>query len=834
MDHIYDAGPTMPTNELQLHGHTNPNHPPLPSTSTLASETQILYMPIISPPTPAPSPRPAVNNIPLSFQSQYNAIQAPPLPLSSFEMNANNPALRREYLLSIIRSCTPDELFFISQTIGPILKREFSFSLPEELVLHVLLFVDDVKTLLNASLVSKRWRRIARDESIWKAMAVAYDFDDLEEAEEEWRRRQEKALHRSKFGSVKPHRSTHASSTEGSAPSQEEGEPCPLSSLPKPSPSISADAQLPRPQFSYRRFFRDTCIIHTNWRRGGTLLNAHRLPIISPDSGTVTSLALDRRWVVVGLASAMIKVYSARTGLFSGVWGVCLVSQGGYLRGGGAGAAGRAAPAPAGDGDDGRGEETGMGDDEGGSGAYAEGSRNWTQTRRKRRSDGGDADTHATGSGLADTDQTGGGAGPADRRRASSSNGAADDLLRARMAGLNTAHATGDGLHVMPGGPSLAHLVPPAMQRALGLNLFSSSSDASAPPRRRRRHAKQRRTPWQYVDEDEDGGGETPTTESREKPFNNCYSSHGWGQPNPIIVSGGCDKVVRVWDLKSGQCIYVLHGHLSTIRSLRVLNHRPIAVTGSRDATLHVWDVQRGRRLRVLEGHQASVRCLDVFGDKVVSGSYDHTCRLWNIDTGECLHVLQGHFSQIYSVAFDGVRIASGGLDTTVRIWDAQTGQCIALLQGHTALVCQLQLAPTLLATGGADGRVITFSLQTYTAQHRIAAHDSSVTALQVSAAFLVTGGNDGRVRVYETRTGALVRELGGASESVWKVAFGRGVCAVACRRAGKTVVEIWSLGPGGRGAGERGRSAAVSQWLLLGCGRVFVFFGSSFILVML
>ena len=78
----------------------------------------------------------------------------------------------------------------------------------------------------------------------------------------------------------------------------------------------------------------------------------------------------------------------------------------------------------------------------------------------------------------------------------------------------------------------------------------------------------------------------------------------------------------------ASQCIYALHGHTATIRSLRVLHNRPIAVTGSRDATLRVWDVQQGRCLRVLEGHEQSVRCLDVCGNKVVSGSYDTTCRV--------------------------------------------------------------------------------------------------------------------------------------------------------------------------------------------------------------
>lgn len=121
-------------------------------------------------------------------------------------------------------------------------------------------------------------------------------------------------------------------------------------------------------------------------------------------------------------------------------------------------------------------------------------------------------------------------------------------------------------------------------------------------------------------------------------------------------------------------CIYILRGHTSTIRCLKVLHGRPIAVSGSRDRTVRVWDIQRGRLLRVLEGHTQSVRCLDVCGNRVVSGSYDCTCRVWDVDTGACLHVLRGHFHQIYTVAFDGVRIASGGLDTTVRVWNAATG----------------------------------------------------------------------------------------------------------------------------------------------------------------
>lgn len=168
--------------------------------------------------------------------------------------------------------------------------------------------------------------------------------------------------------------------------------------------------------------------------------------------------------------------------------------------------------------------------------------------------------------------------------------------------------------------------------------------------------------------------------------------------------------------------------------------------------------------------------------------------------------------------------------------------------------------------SGGSDGRVITFDLGTLRPAHRIAAHDASVTALQrlgtgagagvggagVGAGLgmggvLVTGGNDGRVRVWEAGVGSGAGSGGGAigggtggvgtgagkgkgksgtegggggdgvgvggrfvrdlweGECVWKVAVARGggACAIMGRRAGKTVMEVWSFREEG---GERER----------------------------
>jgi F-box and WD-40 domain protein CDC4 len=101
----------------------------------------------------------------------------------------------------------------------------------------------------------------------------------------------------------------------------------------------------------------------------------------------------------------------------------------------------------------------------------------------------------------------------------------------------------------------LESFVTPAMRMALGLDLLTESereesgsedehfvSDDST---KRQNRARKEGT------EEESGPRNEPRNSN--KPSSMCYASQGWGQPNSLIVSGGCDKVVRVWDTESGQ-----------------------------------------------------------------------------------------------------------------------------------------------------------------------------------------------------------------------------------------------------------------------------------------
>ena len=67
-------------------------------------------------------------------------------------------------------------------------------------------------------------------------------------------------------------------------------------------------------------------------------------------------------------------------------------------------------------------------------------------------------------------------------------------------------------------------------------------------------------------------------------------------------------------------------GHTDAVRALAVANDR--LFSGSYDGTVKVWDVKTMECLQTLAGHTGPVRTLVYSGGHMFSGSYDKTVRL--------------------------------------------------------------------------------------------------------------------------------------------------------------------------------------------------------------
>ncbi len=158
-------------------------------------------------------------------------------------------------------------------------------------------------------------------------------------------------------------------------------------------------------------------------------------------------------------------------------------------------------------------------------------------------------------------------------------------------------------------------------------------------------------------------------------------------------VTGGSDETLRLWDIEAGTCLRVLSkpdmtnrvymGRLSWIRGVSVCHDGVRVVSGGEDKRLRVWDMRTGECLRVLEGHKDSVHAVSTTRDgrKVVSASADKTLRVWDLASGACLRVLEGHGMTVTCVGTspEGGRAVSGSADKTLRVWDLETGDCLAV-----------------------------------------------------------------------------------------------------------------------------------------------------------
>jgi WD40 repeat protein len=102
-----------------------------------------------------------------------------------------------------------------------------------------------------------------------------------------------------------------------------------------------------------------------------------------------------------------------------------------------------------------------------------------------------------------------------------------------------------------------------------------------------------------------------------------------------IIVSGGADGTVRVWDPAGVPLGAPLTGHDGWVSAVAVgqVGGRDIIVSGGGDGAVRVWDAAGVPLGAPLRGHDRVVNSV-VIGQLsgrgvVVSGSYDGTVRIW-------------------------------------------------------------------------------------------------------------------------------------------------------------------------------------------------------------
>ncbi|KAL0983783.1 hypothetical protein UPYG_G00132750 [Umbra pygmaea] len=235
---------------------------------------------------------------------------------------------------------------------------------------------------------------------------------------------------------------------------------------------------------------------------------------------------------------------------------------------------------------------------------------------------------------------------------------------------------------------------------------------------------------------------------------------YGGGQ---LVAVGSKDRRVRLLDVETLQEVSpMIQGHAGSIRALLLCEERDLVISASYDLSIRCWNLKTGTCVMLFHGHLGTVNCLDLEGNWLVSGGKDCRVKVWNMQTGKCYEKLKfKHQNPILCVKIEQALVLSSCDKGLVKMWGLEAASLLKTIDAHQNSVKCLFFDQWHILSGGSDGEVkawstspdIKKSLMTYR-------HPKEVLTLTLVFLRVITGCGDGKIRIFNFLTGDCLRVI--------------------------------------------------------------------------
>jgi WD40 repeat protein len=138
--------------------------------------------------------------------------------------------------------------------------------------------------------------------------------------------------------------------------------------------------------------------------------------------------------------------------------------------------------------------------------------------------------------------------------------------------------------------------------------------------------------------------------------------------PNKQLIVGDYSGSIQIlYFAGTPQSTSMLDQHKKSITCLARLSDTLLA-SGSKDGAIKIWYIKTQECIRTLVGHRGGVNCLTPLGNQLASGSDDGTVIVWDLETGKCT-VLDVKAPVLSMCQLPEGPLVVGAGDRTVQIW---------------------------------------------------------------------------------------------------------------------------------------------------------------------
>lgn len=157
---------------------------------------------------------------------------------------------------------------------------------------------------------------------------------------------------------------------------------------------------------------------------------------------------------------------------------------------------------------------------------------------------------------------------------------------------------------------------------------------------------------------------------------------------NARFASAGGDRTVFLWDVATAQTVrrfsHATEGHVGRVNCVAMGGaDDSLVVSGGFDTTVRVWDTRSGgggggaRPVQVLDEAADAISSVVVRGPEVVAGSVDGRVRCYDVRVGKVTADVIGASVTSLCLTRDGKAVLVGSLDSRVRLMDRESGSCL-------------------------------------------------------------------------------------------------------------------------------------------------------------